>query len=137
MGTRHPRPLVLDSGALIAIERADSRIRALLDLAANQDVAVYLPAPVIVEVWRGGGGRQARLASFIRHGVEDGNVQVAALDLTTALQIGVYLARLRAGRASVADAMVGWCALRFDATVLTGDPDDLRPLIPSDQIRKI
>lgn len=53
--------LTLDTGALIALERADKRMRTAL-LAAHQDGRrVTVPTPVLIEWWRGGQGRQRNI----------------------------------------------------------------------------
>ncbi len=137
MGERSARPVVLDAGALVAIERADERIRALLHLAVEHHVPLYVPAPVVAEVWRGGAGRQAHLATFLSRGMKHGHVRVLPLDFTTAKLIGVLLARTQAEGVSVTDAMVAWCALDVDGTAYTGDPDDLRCMLPEARIRTV
>lgn len=46
------RQFVLDAGALIALERADPRIRAVFDEAARQRIELVLPTTVLAQVWR-------------------------------------------------------------------------------------
>ncbi len=134
MGTRSPRPLTLDSGGLIAIVRGDRRVRALLSLATLQSVPLYLPTAVIAEVWRGGTGRQARLASFLNTAQRSGYLSIVDLDTATARLVGLLLARAGAADAGVTDGMVAWCALRFDTRILTSDPDDLARLVARDRL---
>jgi hypothetical protein len=64
-------------------------------------------------------------------------VEFVALDLAGAKLIGLLLARAGVGDVGVTDAMVAWCALRFDTHVLTSDPDDLRRLVATDRIQPI
>jgi hypothetical protein len=47
--------LTLDAGALIAFERADPRVRALLGRAVEQGLPLAVPAAVLAQVWRGRG----------------------------------------------------------------------------------
>ena len=60
--------LVLDAGALIAIERSDRQLRAVLQNAHDRAVPVRTSAAVVGQVWRGG-ARQAVLARALA-GVE-------------------------------------------------------------------
>lgn len=59
--------MILDSGALIAAERGLRRFWALYKVARNRAVIPLIPTPVLAEVWRGGGPRQALLARAV-HG---------------------------------------------------------------------
>ena len=54
----------LDAGALIAIERGDPEVRALLRQAAERGLEVHVVPEVVAQVWRGG-SRQARLSAFL------------------------------------------------------------------------
>lgn len=44
----------LDTGALLALERGDPRIRALLRRTQENGLALAVPAGVIAQSWRGG-----------------------------------------------------------------------------------
>ena len=57
--------LVLDAGALIAIERGDPAVLDLLKSAHSDGLKVRTTSTVVSQVWRGG-RRQARLASALR-----------------------------------------------------------------------
>ena len=121
MGARRPRPVVLDTGALIAFERNDERVLRLIELALERAVPVHVPACVIAQAWRDG-RRQVRLGRFI----ESGWLAVTALDLHEAKGAGVLCARSRT--ADVVDASVVLLARRHGAVVVTSDPDDIRRL---------
>ena len=54
--------LVLDAGALIALERDDRLMWERLRRALRTDDLPVTHGGVIAQVWRGGSGRQARLA---------------------------------------------------------------------------
>src|SRR5687768_1954357 len=60
-----PLNLTLDAGALIALERGDGKMIALLDRAQKQNVRFHVPAGVVGQAWRDG-SRQATLARFLR-----------------------------------------------------------------------
>ena len=44
--------LTLDAGALIALERGDRRVVALLREALDRRVRICVPAGVVAQVWR-------------------------------------------------------------------------------------
>ncbi len=56
--------LVLDAGALIAIERGDRKVLALCKIATVDGASVVVPTGVIGQVWRDG-ARQAQIARLI------------------------------------------------------------------------
>ena len=115
--------LCLDAGALIALDRGQRRVVHLLERVHAAGGSLEIPAPVIAQVWRG--GRQARLARFLR---ADGVVLVD-LDAETARAVGVTCG-LR-GVADVVDGHVALHARRAGLAVLTSDPDDIAALDPS------
>ena len=125
------RPVTFDTGALIATERGDTRVRALARVLASDGVPILIPAPAIAEVWRGGGGRQAHLAQFLRTGLETGHIQIVDLDYAATREVGTLLGR---APMSITDATVCRCALIAGGGVVTSDPVDIRRLIPSDRI---
>jgi hypothetical protein len=53
--------LVLDAGALMAIDRSDRRVAGLIALGRRAGADLVTVAPVVGQVWRDG-ARQARLA---------------------------------------------------------------------------
>src|SRR5262249_13619328 len=63
-GSKGVAGLTLDSGALIAFERADRGVVAYLKEALRRGVDVPVPAIVVAEVWRGG-RRAARIAALL------------------------------------------------------------------------
>ena len=113
--------VTLDTGALIAIERGDRRLQALLDEAAASGAAIAVPAGVVAQAWRGA-GRQARLARFL--GLP--TVTAVALDEPEARAAGSLCGL--AGTADVVDASVVVCARARGHAVMTADEDDLRAL---------
>ncbi len=123
MGARRPRSVVLDSGAFIAFERNDKRVRTLIELSVAHRGALHAPASVVAQVWRDG-RRQARVARLIGSGVVD----VHALDLDDAQATGVLCGR--SSTKDIVDAHVVLVARREGAIVMTSDPDDLRRIDP-------
>ena len=111
--------LVLDAGGLIAVERADREVVALVkrELLANRAPVTH--GGVVGQVWRGGTGRQANLARLL-----DG-VEVVALDDRLGRLAGIVLGRARA--TDVIDAALVMIARDGDE-ILTSDAVELRAL---------
>jgi hypothetical protein len=65
MGARRPRQVVLDTGALVGIERGDEKMTALLAASLHAPIRFLVPAGVLAQAWRDG-SRQTRLARFLR-----------------------------------------------------------------------
>ena len=118
------RGFCLDAGALIALDRGQSRVVHLLDRVIAAGGAVEIPTPVIAQVWRDG-SRQARLARLL--GASD--VVLVALDAEMARAVGVMCGAV--GVADVVDGHVALHARRRDLAVLTSDPDDIARLDPT------
>jgi predicted nucleic acid-binding protein len=111
----------LDAGALIAIERHDGRMIALLERARGARFAV--PVPALAQVWRGT-GRQAHLARFLA--LPD--VDIVPWDEAAALAVGVLCGAT--GASDVVDAFVVLCARERGDRVVTSDVDDLGRIDP-------
>lgn len=90
--------VVLDSGALIAIERGDRTMWAVLERERAARRAVLTHGGVVAQVWRGGSGRQAHLARALR------GIDVRAIDDHLGRRAGVLLGQ--AGTSDVIDAAV-------------------------------
>lgn len=112
------RGLTLDSGALIAFERANRRMLALVVRARERGDPLTVPAGVIGQVWRNG-RKQARLARLLGSGLVD----IEPLDDHRARAAG-QLCGMTATR-DVIDASVVLCARARQQPVVTSDPDDL------------
>ena len=125
MGTSRRRPdprklkkLTLDTGALIAFDRGDRRMRALLEDLRSQGGRVVVPTCALAEVWRDGAS-QAELAKLVNSDfaiIED-------LDGPRAKAVG-ELCGLR-DSSDIVDAFVVLTAMRYGRMVVTGDADDL------------
>lgn len=124
MGPSRTPPLILDAGALIAVDRNDRRIIDLVNLAWRTGRAVLVPAGVLAQVWRSG-PRQARVARV----VNTKNTTVVALKEDDAKAAGVLCGET--GTADVIDASVVVVARgNPTAVVVTSDPDDMLRLEP-------
>jgi predicted nucleic acid-binding protein len=115
--------VTLDAGALIALERSDRRVIALLARAAATDATVTVPASVLAQTIRDP-ARQALTSRLIRQP----NTRVPALDGGAAVQVGRLLAASRTS--DVVDAHVVLCAREADDSIVTTDPQDLARLDP-------
>ena len=113
----------LDAGALIAVERGDPSVRALLRRAVDDGLEIHVVPEVVAQVWRGG-SRQARLAAVL--GAR--GVDTPAYDLHAAKEVGRLCSA--SGRHDVVDAHVVWHAKARGHVIVTSDPDDLSALDP-------
>jgi hypothetical protein len=116
--------VVLDAGALIAVERRDRDTAAVIEAARQDHRDVVVPAGVVGQVWRGG-GRQASLARLLNAR----GVLVEPLTNAGARAAGVLCGA--AGTADVIDASVVLVARQHRATVITSDRSDLEILDPT------
>jgi hypothetical protein len=113
--------LTLDAGALIAFERNDRAVVAIVARALQHNIRLAAPAGVVGQVWRDG-RRQARLARLLGSAL----VEVVPLDDTRARAAGQLCGV--AGSSDVIDASVVLCARQRGHSVLTADADDLTRL---------
>ena len=125
--TRTPTGIVLDTGALIALERGDKRMIALLHRALTQGRAFRVPAGVVGQAWRNG-RVQVTLARFL-HSEE---VEIVPLDEQLARSCGELCGAARTS--DVIDASVVIVARERQDLIVTSDPGDLRRLDPAAQI---
>jgi len=130
MGKARPRTIVLDAGALIAFERGDARMRALVREALKTGVRLIIPAGALGQVWRGA-ARQVPLRALVK----GPTTAVPALDQLLAEAAGVLCGR--AGTSDVIDATVVLVARRERAVVVTSDVDDLHRLDPGLPLERI
>jgi predicted nucleic acid-binding protein len=113
--------LTLDAGALIAFERGDRAVVAIIARAWQRREVLAIPAGVVGQVWRDG-RRQARLARLLGSAL----IEIEPLDDERARAAG-QLCGVR-GSTDVIDASVALCARAREHGVLTSDPDDLAHL---------
>ena len=111
--------LILDTGALIAIDRGDRRLGAMLHETARHRVDAVTSCVCVAEAWRHP-SRQARLTRALAGIIEH------PLDSDAARACGMLLARARTRE--IADAAVTVLARDGDL-VLTSDAGDIEHLL--------
>ena len=125
--TRTAAGIVLDAGALIALDRGDKRMIALLQRALTQGRAFRVPVGVVGQAWRNGRA-QVMLARFL----PSAGVEIAPLDEQLARSCGELCAATNSQ--DVIDASVVILARERRDPIVTSDPNDLRRLDPGAQI---
>ena len=115
--------MTFDAGGLIALDRNDRRVLALIARAAEVGTRITIPATALAQAIRNP-SRQARLSRLIRQPCTD----VVALNGLDATAVGLLLAQT--GTADIADAHVVVCARRALQPVVTSDPEDLKRVAP-------
>ena len=115
--------LTLDAGALIAIDRGERQVLALLARAKENGDRVTVPATALAQVLRTP-ARQVRMVRLCRQPDTD----LVPLDGPDASAVGLLLASSRT--ADIVDAHVVVCARRAQQAVVTSDADDIARLAP-------
>jgi predicted nucleic acid-binding protein len=116
--------LILDAGALIALERRKPAAVALLDRARARAVPLVTSAAVVGQVWRGHRA-QAPIAIALR----GPHLTVVGLSPAHGRLVGQMLGVT--GGTDVVDAHVALLAREREWPVVTSDPDDLHRLDPT------
>lgn len=112
--------MVLDAGALIALERGDRALWRVTKTAVDTHQEIYVPSSVVAQVWRGSRS-QALLARLLE-------VSVIVPFEPLARRIGELCGKAR--RADICDAHVALFASLQDAeAIYTSDPDDIGHLL--------
>jgi len=130
VGKARHQAIVLDAGALIAFERADPKMRALLREVARARIRLVVPAGVVAQVFRDR-ARQAPLCGLLNAET----TVVPELDRALAEAAGSLCGK--AGTRDIVDASVVLVAKRERALIVTTDVDDLRALDPSATLERI
>ena len=115
--------ITLDAGGLIALDRNDRRVIALVARTTELGLRITVPATALAQAMRNP-SRQARLSRLIRQPATD----LLALNGPEATAVGLLLART--GTADIVDAHVVICAQRARQPVVTSDAEDFRRLAP-------
>ena len=116
-----------DAGGLMALDRNDRRVLALVAHAAERGMRITIPATALAQAMRNP-ARQARLSRLIRQAGTD----LIALNGPDATAAGLLLART--ATADVVDAHVVVGARRAGQVVVTSDAADLRRIAPELQV---
>jgi len=130
MGKARAQALVLDAGALIAFERGNERVRALIRESLDGGRRLVFPAGVVAQVVRNP-AEQVRLRGLMSGPTSS----VPPLDRTLAEAAGTLCGR--SGTSDVVDASVVLVARRERALVVTSDVDDLRRLDPTLPLERV
>ena len=125
--TRTAAGIMLDAGALIALDRGDKRMIALLQRALAQGRSFRVPAGVVGQAWRDG-RVQVTLARFLR----SEEVEVIPLDEELARSCGELCGA--SNTSDIVDASVVILARERRDVIVTSDPNDLRRLDPAARI---
>jgi hypothetical protein len=115
--------IVFDAGGVIALERNDRRVFAILDTALEDGDRMLVPATALAQVIRNP-AKQVRLWRMIQFD----KTEVIPLDGSHAQAVGALLART--GTSDIADGHVAICAGAAGYAVITSDPLDLKRLDP-------
>ena len=115
--------LTFDAGGLIALDRNDRRVLALISRATELGFRITVPATALAQAIRKP-AKQARLSRFIRQA----NTDLVPLNGPDATAVGLLLAQT--ATADIVDAHVAVCARREAQAVVTSDPEDLRRIAP-------
>jgi hypothetical protein len=119
--------VILDAGALIAIDQRDRTIGAMLRLLQRDAVPLMTSGAVVAQAWRDP-RRQANLARLLT------GVHVAALDETAGRHVGELL---RANKTTdIADAHLALLSRDHDR-ILTSDDDDIRSLMRTRRVSAV
>ncbi|MDA8044600.1 MAG: PIN domain nuclease [Actinomycetota bacterium] len=116
---------VLDAGALVAVDKGDRRVGAMLRVLQRGGVSVTTSGGVVAQVWRDG-SRQANLARILS------GVDVDALDDVTAHRVGELLRQNRSD--DLVDAHVA-LLVHPDDHVFTSDEPDIKALLRARKVR--
>ena len=119
--------ITFDAGGLIALDRNDRRVLALIARAMELGIRITIPATALAQAIRNP-ARQARLSRLIRQAGTD----LIALNGPDGTAVGRFLART--ATADVVDAHVVICAQRAGQAVVTSDPADLSQIAPELQL---
>lgn len=115
--------VTFDAGGLIALDRNDRRVLALVARAAERGIRITIPATALAQAMRNP-ARQARLSRLIRQSGTD----LVALNGPDATAVGLLLAHT--ATADVVDAHVVICARRAGQALVTSDAADIRRIAP-------
>ena len=128
--------LVLDAGALQALEHRPIRLLADLQRAHDLGLPIRIPAGALAQSWRGG-PRSASIARLLKQ-----RCNVLQIDQASAKEIGEFIAHLHLPegdeKPDVVDAHVALTTRATQSLVWTSDPEDIaRYGVGAEYIRRI
>lgn len=110
---------VLDAGVLIAFDRNDRRVVAIIARALEHGDPLVAPAGVVAQAWRDG-RTQARMSRLLGSPA----CEVVPLDDLAARSVGQLCGT--SSTSDITDASVALIARQRGLRVITSDPDDIR-----------
>jgi predicted nucleic acid-binding protein len=113
------RPVVYDTGVLIAADRSERATWADHRIRLEAGVVPLVPAPVVAQASRS--PKQAQMRRLLR------GCEVVPFDETAAHAAGALLGKTRTK--DVVDASVATLAVRHEADVVSDDAEDIRRLL--------
>ena len=119
------RPVVYDTGVLIAADRSERRTWAEHRVRLEVGIVPLVPAPVVAQASRS--PAQAQMRRLLR------GCDVVPLDEAAAHVAGALLGRTRT--TDVVDASVAALAMRHEADVVSDDAQDIRRLLSAVRAR--
>lgn len=120
------KPVVYDSGVLVAAERNERMVWARHRARLEAGNLPLVPAPVVAQVSRS--PNQAQLRRFLR------GCEVVAFDEDDAHRAGALLGKSRTK--DVVDAAVVSLAIRREADIATSDADDIAKLLSAARMKR-
>jgi predicted nucleic acid-binding protein len=127
--------LVLDAGALQALEGRNVRLLFDLKRASELGLPIRIPAGSLAQSWRGG-PRSATIARLLKQ-----RCTVVQVDERSAKQIGEFVAHLRlpgGEKPDVVDAHVALVTKATRSLVWTTDPSDMAHYqVDADFVRRV
>jgi hypothetical protein len=122
--------ITFDAGGLIALDRDDRRVLALIARTMQLGLRITIPATALAQAIRNP-ARQARLSRLVRQPGAD----LVGLDGPDATAVGLLLAQT--GTTDVVDAHVVVCARRAGQAVVTSDAADLGRIAPDLRLESV
>lgn len=116
---------VLDSGVLIAIDKGDRRVGAMLRVLQREGVPIRTSAGAVAQVWRDG-SRQVNLARLLP------GIDICPLDDVAGKRTGELLGA--SGTSDLVDAHVA-LLVEPDGRVLTSDEPDIKALLRTRRVK--
>jgi hypothetical protein len=120
--------IVADSGALIAFDRGDRVVTALLDAARRRGEPVLTSSGCVAQAWRSGGPKQALLARLLK------SVDERSLDPDVSKAIGILCTK--SGVSDVVDGHVSTLVTAGDL-LMTSDVEDLGALLAAARVAAV
>jgi hypothetical protein len=120
--------IVADSGALIAFDRGDRVVTALLDAARRRGEPVLTSSGCVAQAWRSGGPKQALLARLLK------SVDERSFDPDVSKAVGILCTK--SGVSDVVDGHVSTLVTAGDL-LMTSDVEDLGALLTAARVAAV